>query len=115
MPHAAASVGPINAVPSDVPFSPPRVEVGQVVLWSYGPTAAERPAPAVVRQVSEHTLNVTLFVDGVIGGLHKTGVRHADDPFLRSMPGHASGCWRLTPRDERLNALLEAYGHSEEE
>lgn len=107
-----------KAAPPEIespPFAPPTVEVGQIVLWTYGPGAAEVPCPAIVRKVGNNTLNLSLVVDSQKDFSIKGGVRHCDDPFLASMPGHDSGCWRKTPRDLRIDALLASFGHSEEE
>jgi hypothetical protein len=107
MPHAEIAPPPVIA---SLPFVAPPVEIGQVVLWSYGPSASEPPCPAIVRKVGASSLNVSLVVEGTRDLPQKTGVRHADDPFLKSMPMHDAGCWRLSPRDVALNLLIERYG-----
>ncbi len=90
------------------PFVPPRVGVGQVVLWSYGPN--EKPSAAIVTTVGAHTINCLCHVDGVRDHLQKVGVRHKDDPFVRAHPLHDVGVWQLSERDQRLDALLGGGG-----
>jgi hypothetical protein len=92
-----------------VAFRPPAVGPGQIVLWRFGPNSNERPAPAVVLNVTPTTLNVALVVEGMRDLRHHSGVRHRDDPFLDAMPEHAAGVWELTPRDRRIDALLAQY------
>lgn len=83
----------------------PKVTVGQVVLWSYGP--GERPAPAIVTAVgSGGSINCLCHVDSVKDHVQRTGVRHRGDPFVRSHPGHDSGVWDLTDRDKALDLVL---------
>lgn len=111
MPQVAAS--PVVEIPKV--FAPPPVEVGQIVLWTHGPGPGEVPCPAIVRRVGNTALNVSLIEADSRTLSPRTGVRHVDDPFLATMPEHSAGCWRLSPRDLRINALLDSFGHSEEE
>lgn len=89
-------------------FDKPPVEVGQIVLWRYGPLD-KAAIPAIVCKVGNETLTVGLFTDSNKTLILKSGVRHRNDPFLNAMPQHDLGCWDLTPRDERLNAMLADY------
>ena len=91
-------------------YVPPPVEAGQVVLWSYG--QGERPTPALVISVATKTLNLSIHMDSIKDHVLKNGVRHINDPILRTQPAHDQGVWDLTPRDKRLNALLESLGAS---
>ncbi len=93
----------------------PAVEIGQVVLWRYGPDHAERPVPGIVLQVGTQTLTVSLHINGFKDHKEKSGVRHASDPWLSKSPEHDSGVWELTPRDKRIDALLESFGAPAEE
>lgn len=90
-------------------FAPPAVEVGQVVLWSFGPGSGEVPGVAVVTKVGSTSINCCVHHESTRDHINKTGVRHKDDPFLKDMPLHSAGCWDLTPRDKRVDALLAAF------
>jgi hypothetical protein len=86
-------------------FAPPPVEVGQVVLWSYGP--GEAPAPAIVTRVASGGMIAALVhIDSYKDHVSKTGVRHIADPDLKRLAGHDQGVWDLTPRDKRINLIL---------
>ncbi len=65
--------------------------------------------------VATHTLNLSVHVDGIRDHLSKQGVRHSDDPLIRTRPPSDQGVWDLTPRDKRLNALLDSFGPGSEE
>lgn len=91
-------------------FTPPAVEVGQLVLWSHG--QGDKPAPAIVLQVGMAAITVAVHINGVKDHVLKNGARHVDDPFVRTHPQHDQGVWDLTPRDKRIDALLENYGGS---
>lgn len=106
MSMASASV--VADPPAPVAFTPPPVEVGQMVLWSYGP--GERPGAAIVIKVGARTIDVGVHHTSTTDHLNKTGVRHKDDPFLSQQPGHNAGTWDLTPRDKRINLLLDGFG-----
>ncbi len=110
-PAAAAANGPVLAVAHAIkPYEPPRVEVGQVVLWTYGP--GDRPAAALVVKVGTGSLTLAVHADGVKDHILKNGVRHVDDPFLKTHPASDQGVWDLTPRDRKLNDMIEAHARS---
>ncbi len=96
------------AKPSE--FTMPAVEVGQVVLWSYGKGGAT--AAAVVTRVATRSCTLSVHVDGIRDHITKNGVRHCDDPFLQTHAILDDGVWDLTPRDKRINALLESFSGS---
>lgn len=100
------------AAPSVAEFAPPRVEVGQVVLWRFGPGSS--PSPAIVLKVAARTLSLSLHIDGVRDHVFKNGVRHVSDPFLKTSPAHDMGVWDLTPRDRAINAVLDSALPAEE-
>ncbi len=105
MPPAQASSAP-TAPAVDAPFAPPKVEIGQVVLWSDG--AEAKACPAVVLKVGTGgVLTLALHIDGIKDHIFRTGVRNQEDPWLRKFPEHRDGAWRLTERDIQLNRLLK--------
>lgn len=85
----------------------PKVEVGQIVLWTYGPEDVSA-CPAIVLKVGNTSLTLALVTDPNRSLMIRSGVRYYEDPFLATMPQHDIGCWKLTPRDRRIDALLEA-------
>jgi hypothetical protein len=89
-------------------FNPPKVEVGQTVLWSHGPDDAKK-SPAVVAEVGNDSLHLICHIPHFRDHVFKTGVRHRDDPYLKTLVNSDAGCWDLTPRDKALNGLLEAF------
>ncbi len=99
-----------GAVAAPQVYRMPAVEIGQTVLWRYGPGHSELPVPAVVQKVGTSTITCALHIAGMKDHKDKTGVRHSSDPWLASAPEHDSGVWELTPRDQRINALLESFG-----
>ncbi len=110
---SAASPSPAAVMANPSYFEAPPVELGQVVLWSHGPGA--KPTPAIVIGVATHTLNLSVHVDGIRDHLSKQGVRHCDDPLIRTRPPSDQGVWDLTPRDKRINFMLGTYAPLDEE
>lgn len=104
------------AIRLPIEFVPPRVGVGQVVLWTWTATTP-KPSPAIVLAVGNRTLNLSVHVEGTKDHVLKTGVRHAEDPFLLTSPRHDAGVWTLTERDRLLDRLLAGGdpGYAEEE
>ncbi len=94
-------------------FAPPPVELGQVVLWTAGPGNV-KPTPAVVIAVATNSVSLAIHVDGTRDHIMRYGVRHKDDPFLANRPMGDQGVWDLTPRDRKINALLESFAPVEE-
>ncbi len=91
----------------------PHVEVGQTVLWSWN-GGKKDASPAVILMVGTSTLTLAIHATDTKDHVSKSGVRHADDPFLRRSPNNEGGVWRLTPRDERINEMLAAFEYKKD-
>ena len=87
-------------------FQSPSVEMGQIVLWSQDGGASK--TPALVVKVGMVMLSLAVFADGYTTILTRDGVRHKDDPDRRRGNNHEAGFWELTPRDIKINQLLDA-------
>ncbi len=85
----------------------PKVELGQVVLWTWN-AGAKPPSAAIVTGLGQRSINVHIHTEGLHDHAIKTGVRHKDDPFLRRSQLDG-GVWELTPRDVRINAMLAEF------
>lgn len=101
-----------NGTQHEPDWKMPAVQVGQVVLWNWN-RGSKDPSPAIVIGVGNTTVNLAVHASGIKDHTIKSGVRHQDDPFLRTMPSHDGGVWLLTPRDERINAMLVAFEEAE--
>lgn len=95
----------VNAQNSPTMFVPPNVSVGQIVLWAFGPNHQEW-SPALVLSVGNRTINLSVHVNATKDHLSRTGVRHCEDPFLKTYPQHDAGCWTLTLRDKAIDRLI---------
>ncbi len=85
----------------------PHVEKGQIVGWAW--TAGGAVSPAIVLEVGQTTLNLSIHVSNVKDHVYKGGVRHKDDPFLKRTPDYQGGVWHVLPRDERIEGMLRDY------
>ena len=76
MPRQPLAPAPALAVPAPpatpLRFVPPAVEVGQFVLWAYGPGGAQ--SPALVVKVGTLSLTLLVHVDGIKDHLIKAVV-----------------------------------------
>lgn len=83
--------------------------VGDVVHWYPGSDRNQEPHAAVVSRAGEAvTVCVNVIDPGTYNMLIRDGVRHIDDPRSRTDHGKEAGAWDWTPRDKRIEALLEA-------
>lgn len=69
------------------------------------PNDPVEPVPAIVTQVGQRSVMLTVFAPDNRGGLPKDGVRHISDPELGDHPNYEGGCWDFTP-DQVLVGVL---------
>ncbi len=84
---------------------PPKVEVGDIVLWSDRGEAHVCPA-FVMKVGAAGSLTLSLHIDGMKDHVFRSGVRHQDDPWIQKSPEHSAGVWRLRLRDIAINELI---------
>jgi hypothetical protein len=82
-------------------------QVGDVVHWFPGSDRNQEPKAAVVSKAGATALCVNVIDSGTFNFLIRDGVRHVDDPRSRTEEGRKSGAWDFTPRDKKLDELLE--------
>lgn len=85
--------------------TPPKVELGQVVLWSQDGGASG--TPAIVTKVGTKTLSLAVIAESYTNFLTRSGVRHVSDPDRKRGSNAEDGLWDLTARDKRINSVLE--------
>lgn len=79
---------------------------GSLVLWSHTP-GAEQSVAAVTR-VGKQAISVMIFPPDSPRGTPKDGVRHIDDPWVKTTNlSPDSGVWDFTEESKRI-AQLEA-------
>jgi len=88
-----------------VPYAPPKVSLGQTVLFRTSPS--DDPTPAIVTVVGEQVISVTCIVPNAKSVFPRTTVRHISDPGVQSMVVHCDGVWDHTEEYKQLVYLLE--------
>lgn len=63
------------------------------------------PVPAIITQVGQRSVMLTVFAPDNRGGLPKDGVRHIGDPELGDHPNYEGGCWDFTDDHKRIAGL----------
>lgn len=78
-----------------------------IVVWHFADRSGDM-ASAIVTKVTRETIDVAVFAEG--GGLMtRTGVRHIDDPRLKTMTEpNPGGVFELTEFERVVNSLLAA-------
>lgn len=84
------------------------VELGMTVHWFDGGDTTQEPKPAVVTGVAFNGLNLNIFDKANYNLSIRDGVRHVADPTANEQHKKDDGAWDFTPRDKRLNELLES-------
>lgn len=79
-------------------YLPPfALQVGDVILWSYGDNKDEAKCPGFVTQVGDRTIQISAYSPGFVTAQTKDGVYHIGDPLRKKGNRHESGCWDYTP------------------
>jgi N-acyl-D-aspartate/D-glutamate deacylase len=85
-------------------------EIGQVVLWYPEGDAGAPPHPAVVTAVGLSALTLNVMGPDYRNFDVKSGVHPLSSPEARKESALEAGAWGFTPRDLRLDALLNGLG-----
>lgn len=104
-------------------WQPPQVEPGQTVLFKKSPREQGHWLPAIIVGIGQscHCVHVHVKSGRNTGVTLEHGrCYHADDPIWSDkdrsngvMNDDQAGCWTLTPRDIRLNRMLETFEKGE--
>lgn len=86
------------------PYKMPRPSIGACV-WYPTKQGGLDPVPAIITQVGNNSVNLTVWPPDNRGGLPRDGVRHISDPSVEKQPGYDSGVWDYTDDVKRLNAI----------
>lgn len=99
------------------PYKMPTPAIG-FAYWYPAKTGYD-PLPAIVTQVGNNSVNLTVWPPDNRGGLPKDGVRHISDPSVEKQAGYDQGVWDYTDDARRLQAaeasiarLMEAFGEA---
>lgn len=89
-------------------FEMPFVEQGEIVLWYPDGDTGSECYPAVVTNVGNPTLALSIMSKDAMEFLTKDGVRHCDDPQTRKPEFDVTpGTWRQTPHMIRLRRIMD--------
>lgn len=97
----------IEVHPSELPATKklgwvmPAARLGPCV-W-YASRDGLEPVPAMITQIGQGSVMLTVFPPDNRAGLPKDGVRHVTDPVIAQYPSYESGCWDYCHSDMRLN------------
>jgi hypothetical protein len=83
----------------------PKPHLG-LALWKFSPSSTEY-AVGVITKIGDRAVNMTVYADGFVKPIVKTGVRHVSDPgFSKLMPSaQDQGVWDYTDSDKMLLEL----------
>lgn len=87
-------------------FTPPKVQIGDMVYWYADPLSPHHPAMGwVCVNPGTMTLSILVFTESS-GFIEKPSVRHRDDPGLHENPEWRQwGCWEYAPQTAQLKKL----------
>lgn len=88
-------------------YQPPKVCIGQFVMWALEPPRMKPGEPALVTGIGNGTIDVTVFPRTARLPVPVSGVRHIADPIIPSLIHMPQGCWTFTERDKQVNQLLD--------
>lgn len=86
-------------------FTQPPVTLGQIVLWRYDSTS--KPSPAIVNQVGDRNLSLSIFTPDSSTPLLRNGVYHVSDPLGRREGNIDAGVWDYRDEDKAKSALVK--------
>lgn len=76
---------------------------GSIVMWTHAPGG--EPSVAAVTKIGRQAISVMVFPPDSPRGVPKDGVRHIDDPWLKTNLSPESGMWDFTEEAKRLAAV----------
>lgn len=104
----------------------PHASLGLCVWYA---SRESTPIPAIITQVGEGSVMLTVFAPDNRAGVPKDGVRHISDPMVRQYPTYEAGTWdycdgdrqnlepesRLALAEARLEAIEAAVAELEKQ
>ena len=91
-----------------VPFTAPKVRVGDIVFWYMDGVRGANPRPAIVTGIWHRSLNLAIISENMATFKVMDSVRHVDDPTSRIDEFSQAGAWDITPQHRELAVLMEA-------
>lgn len=82
-------------------WTPPEVMVGDVVHWYPDDAIDQKPFAAVVSAMGMRAVTLSIFNPQSYNLMVRDGVRHRNDPGLRTEDMVEAGVWEHTPRTLR--------------
>jgi hypothetical protein len=87
----------------------PEASVGPAV-WL--PFVDGTPCAALITEVGDRAVSLTIFPEGSAVGIHRTGIRHVSDPDVSKLATAADGLWDFSDDRKLLLKLAEDIGVS---
>ena len=80
----------------------PKADIGDIVLWYPEGETTQKPAPAIVTDISDRQLCLTIFMRDARIPDPRTTVRHVTDPLLHhNHIQRKAGGWKHRPDKDR--------------
>lgn len=92
--------------PFQTPYRRPTISVGELVLWSNGGLDEEARSPALVTNIGDRTIQLSVFSAAHGQAKCKDGVYHIDDPLRKKGNRGDNGCWEYGPGMKLLIAVI---------
>lgn len=104
----SAAVKPVSPQVAKAQWTPPEVQIGDIVWWFPDQADDQRPYAAIVSSVGVRSVALHVVVQNTYNFIVRDGVRHKDDPSVRDHDISENGLWTHTQRTEELAELREA-------